>query len=421
MKNKKLILWILLGAIVYFSNCTDNHEAIFSLHRKIDYPRSKLIKKFTWIGEPVRYPQTNSDMHWYSWGIDDAIYVVDDDGQNFGGKANYAHLLKITGNPPHHRVETVTDFENYNFRSMIPKRLVRRYVNGMLAVDALLYICIYDYDWDISEKIYDFDDVHQRIKKYFYGENLSSEYFEKLSFIDSYSKNGGIAGIIMSRDFGKTWENIPNENTPQFLGEKFAGMSFITWGAGYSNVPKELGNYVYGISNDGNWESGDNVFMARVHRDSILVRSAWCFYAGTNEGKVLWTSIENDAKPIFSDKGHVGHPTMSYNRALDRYILMIYSDTIPHRIDAPIEEWRKWDYASELQLYESPTPFGPWSIFYNEIPWGGKEHSCYLGQMPAKWLSQDGLSGYVMFAGDYANRKGEYYGLMLQQFKIEKY
>jgi hypothetical protein len=33
-------------------------------------------------------------MHWWTWGIDDAIYVLDDDGKNFGGPINYAHVLK---------------------------------------------------------------------------------------------------------------------------------------------------------------------------------------------------------------------------------------------------------------------------------------------------------------------------------------
>jgi hypothetical protein len=203
-----------------------------------------------------------------------------------------------------------------------------------------------------------------------------------------------------------------------FLGSRFAGMSFITWGPGYSNVPAELGNYVYGISNDGSWETGDNVYIARVHRDSILNRLAWSFYNGTPQ-MPAWTKNENMAKPIFSDTGHVGHPTLMYNKPLGRYFMMIYSDTIPHHENATKAERAKWDYASELQIYEAPTPFGPWALVYNEMPWGGSDHSCYLGQMPALWLAPDGLSGYIMFAGDYINRKGEYYGLMTQKYSIK--
>jgi hypothetical protein len=419
MKNTLLLLSLCSTALLLFSTCASRQN--LNLHRTIKYTQSKFIQSFTWTGEPVRYPGTASDMHWFSWGVDDAIYVVDDDGSNFGGPQNYAHVLKITGTPPNHQVETVTDFVDYDFRKQIPRKLLRRYVNGMLAVDSILYVCLYDYDWNIPGKVWDFNDMYDKIRMYNPWGVVSKEHIDKMAFVDGFSKNGGIAGIIRSRDFGKTWDNIPDSLTPQFLGAKFAGMSFLTWGPGYSKVPAELGDYVYGISNDGNWESGDHVFMARVHRDSVLVRPAWQFYKGQKKKQPLWTSEEAQAQPIFSDPGHVGHPTMTYNKLLNRYILMIYSDTIPHRENATPEERKKWDFASELQLYESATPFGPWHLFYNEMPWGGKDHSCYLGQMPAKWFSSDGLSGYIMFAGDYVNRKGEYYGLMTQGFRMELY
>jgi hypothetical protein len=92
---------------------------------------------------------------------------------------------------------------------------------------------------------------------------------------------------------------------------------------------------------------------------------------------------------------------------------------VPHREDASDEEWRTWDKESELQLYESRHPWGPWKIFYNEKPWGGTKHSCYLPQMPNKWWSKDGLSGTVMFAGDYNGHNYEYYALMTQSFKLK--
>jgi hypothetical protein len=69
-------------------------------------------------------------------------------------------------------------------------------------------------------------------------------------------------------------------------------------------------------------------------------------------------------------------------------------------------------------MYESINPWGPWFVFHAEKPWGGKEHSAYLGQIPSKWISNNGLSGTIIFAGDYVHRKGEYYGFMTQAFKL---
>ena len=53
---------------------------------RVQYPKSKFIKKFEWLNQPSKYPGTASDMHWWTWGIDDNIYILDDDGENFGGR-----------------------------------------------------------------------------------------------------------------------------------------------------------------------------------------------------------------------------------------------------------------------------------------------------------------------------------------------
>ena len=38
--------------------------------------------------------------------------------------------------------------------------------------------------------------------------------------------------------------------------------------------------------------------------------------------------------------------------------------------------------------------------------------------MPASWLGADGLSGSLLFAGDYVKRKAEHYGFMTHQFRL---
>ena len=388
-------------------------------YRKLPYPQSKFISKLVWTSEPYRYPGSGSDMHWWTWGIDDAIYTVDDDGKNFGGKDWYAHVLKITGIPPNHKVATATDFEGYDFRATIPKKLLRRYVCGITAIDSNIYVCLYDYDWNVPSKPVSFDSLYSRIKEYNPWHDLDSTLGTNMGFIDAFSKLGGVAGIIKSNDFGKTWTNIPGETTPAFFGSKFGAPAFLTFGKGNTETPKELGPYVYAISNDGSWETGDNVRMGRVHRDSILTRNAWHFFAGLNSSKQpKWIADENESNPIFTDIDHVGHPTITYNKALKRYFLLIYSDVYPHKENATIKEFKQWDYESELQMYESINPWGPWFVFHAEKPWGGKEHSAYLGQIPSKWISNNGLSGTIIFAGDYVHRKGEYYGFMTQAFKL---
>jgi hypothetical protein len=411
----------LLLSCLFLTTCVQKIDKP-KYHRKMPYPESDLIASFEWSSEPYKYPGTGSDMHWWTWGIDDAVYVLDDDGKNFGGPINYAHVLKVKGIPPDHKVETVTDFMEIPFRKMKPAdKLLSRYVDGIIAVDSQLYVSIYDYDWNLTQTLPYFDSIRPRMNLYdcFAGVK-DSAMLRAMWFANSYSKNYGIAGIIKSTDFGKTWTNIPDAKTPRFLGPKFAGLTFVNFGPGYSDVPDELYPYVYAMSNDGSWETGDHVFMARVHKDSILDRKAWQFLSTISDKNIpTWSKKEDQSFSVFKDPGHVGHPTISYNKALKRYILGIFSDVVPHKINPGPEEGSLWDKASELQLYESEYPWGPWKIFYNEKPWGGGKHSCYLPQIPNKWWSKDGLSGTIMFAGDYTGNNFEYYAFMTQSFNLK--
>jgi hypothetical protein len=176
---------------------------------------------------------------------------------------------------------------------------------------------------------------------------------------------------------------------------------------------------VYAVSNDGSWETGNHVRMGRVHRDSIINKKAWQFFGGLGKKEQPhWVRSEETSKPILTDPGHVGHPTITYNKALNRYILLTFSDAVPHKEDAPLAMMQQWDTASELQMYESKNPWGPWKVFHSERPWGGPDHTNYLPQMPSKWISEDGLSGSIIFSGDYT-RDGAHYGFMTRSFKLK--
>jgi hypothetical protein len=277
---------------------------------------------------------------------------------------------------------------------------MQRYLCGPVAVGTNLYVCLYDYDWRLP------------------GKDVSKK--QELLAVDRYSKHGGIPAIILSRDGGKTWSNAPRKETPRFLGPNFGNLQFIGFGPGYTRVPAELGDYVYAVSNDSNWESGDHLYLARVPRDKILERAAWEFFSSSPNAPT-WTKVEDAAKPIFRDAGHVGHSDITYNAELQRYLLSVFSDTVPHLETATVAETKAWEKQTELQLYEGPTPWGPWALVYNENPWGGPDHACYLPHLPSKWLGNDGLTGWMLYSGDWEHEhypKREYYGYMTRAFRL---
>lgn len=389
-----------------------NYYAPHPRGRTLYYPPSELLAGLEWTGEPYHYPGSGSDMHWWTWADDDAIYTVDDDGSNFGGPWHYAHLLKVTGMPPDHVVTPVSQFPELR-REGLPLQKVR-YVDGMLAVGSRLYVAAYDYSFD--------DPLRQtyRMDAQSHPKGIGADPW----FINAISQHMGVASLMFSDDYGQNWQNVPTVDTPYFLGSRFAGLAFVGFGPGYTGVPAWLGDYVYAISNDENWENGNYIFLARVPKDRVLEREAWKFYGGGNGRDAVWIANEWEAVPILADPGHAGHPTMTYNPGLQRFLLAYGCDSVPHNYAIPRAFARQhWHRARELHLLESPTPWGPWGVVHYDPFWEG-EHLAYLPQMPSKWLSEDGLSGTLLYSGDYTVQppryKGEqsYYGFMTRPFRL---
>lgn len=361
--------------------------------------------QWRWTSEPHRYPGTGSDMHWWTWAKDGSLIVVDEDGQNFGNPWSFGHVLRVTGTPPNHHVEEIAVLNHLGLKDGIKPddtytenlnaRGFSRYVGGVAAVGDRLYIGVYDYTWDVPGLRPDMKDL--------------------------YSANGGLLGFLVSDDGGLTWKKLFKDGDKHMFGHRFTALQFISWGPGGTGTPASLGaDYLYGVSNDSNWESGDNLFLARVKKDAPEKRSSWEFFAGVDKNqKAKWTTDEEAAQPILSDKGHIGHSTVSYNPVRKAYWLAVFSDTIPHRIDTPAHEAHTtWDTTAELQIYEGPNPWGPWKLLHNEQPWYGTDHAPYLPMIPTPWIDSDGNGGVILFSGDYVRHKHAWYGFMTQRFRI---
>lgn len=133
--------------------------------------------------------------------------------------------------------------------------------------------------------------------------------------------------------------------------------------------------------------------------------------------------------PVLSNPGAIGHPTMTYNAAVECFLLTFSTDSVPHSLDTSFEEAKKsWDKQSELYVLEGRSPWGPFSLVHYDGAWE-YPHVPYLPQVPAKWLSDDGLEGWMVFSGDYTatipsrNRSLEgldddYYGFVTRKFRL---
>ena len=290
------------------------------------------------------------------------------------------------------------------------------YVNGALAVGSRLYVAAYEYDshdpaWE---------------ERRFVDNKVVAAKGDDFFILDAISHHGGVASLMYSDDAGVNWTNYPVANAPLFLGPRFAGLAFVGFGPGYTGVPDFLEGYVYAISNDESWESGSHAFLARVPKDRVLDRSAWRFYGGRSATNgAAWIPEEAYARPIITDNGHVGPRDMTYVPALKRFLLAFGSDAVPksYAYD-PKLAWATWHRRRELQIYEGPTPWGPWALVHYDPAWEG-DHIAYLPQLPPCWFSPDGKEGIMMFSGDYrmwgvpepANHES-WYGQMTRPFRL---
>jgi hypothetical protein len=382
----------------------DATDRISMTHHVAPHPRfrrSELFSGLEWVTESSRFEGTNSDMHWLAWTEDGSLYAVDDDGQNFGSPWNFANLLQVEGTPPDHNVRLVSQFPEL---VRPDDARCRRYVDGAVAVGDRVYVAAYDYD--------------QLVPGFLAGAGL----------VDLLSPNGGVAGLMHSDDRGETWQNVPSKDVrpdQYFLGPRFAGLAFVQFGPGATKVPKRFGDHVYALSNDGNWETGDHVYLARVPRDRVADRSAWEFFASPGEGSLpldepTWSLDENRSRPVLRDPGRIGHPTMTYNPAIDRFLLAYSTDSVPHTLNTPPEVAEAtWVKQTELLLFEGPTPWGPWGLVHHDEAWEAP-HTPYLPQIPGKWLDADGRGGWMIFSGDYVvpGCQGEYYGFVTRRFTL---
>ena len=260
------------------------------------FRRSELFSGWEWMTESSRYEGTNSDMHWLAWTENGVLFTVDDDGQNFGSPWNFANLMRVEGTPPHHVVSLASQFPELirpDDLEMPPLR--RRRARRRL--------------------------THLRRRLRLRRRRAGLE--EYLRLRGPISPNGGVAALMYSDDRGQTLQNVPSPDVgPEdyFLGPRFAGLSFVSFGPGATAISGGPRGYLYALSNDSNWETGDHIFLARAPRDTMLDRSTWEFFAAAGEGSLTldsptWSRHEHAARPILRDPGRIGHPTMTTSPA----------------------------------------------------------------------------------------------------------
>jgi hypothetical protein len=189
--------------------------------------------------------------------------------------------------------------------------------------------------------------------------------------------------LAWSTDKGATWTNA-NWTFPRGVGH-FQPAKFVNFGKDYSGLAAGLDGYVYfyGQRQPASGRNGNDVYLARVPVSRIREQGAYEYFQGLGKnGKPNWEE-EQRALAVFTDTNGVAMAGIVYNPGMKRFLLTCYH-TGP----------------GQLGVFEGPMPWGPWRTIAYYDNWGGMgtEGEGLSCEFPQKWMSEDGLTLWSIFA-----------------------
>lgn len=360
-------------------------------HLKNPYPRSEHIQGIRWLGEQVPSPGVEGDT-WSPVRADDGnVYTPADDtlGEGYAISSNLA-IYRVQGAPPNHAPRLVNAMSEYGTAGRL-ENLASWKANGMTFVDGSLYLSVSQH-------------------RYWRADNI---------------QQARDASIVRSDDYGVTWTPKPEMGRAMFPDDYFATPFFVNFTGNYDN-PRD--RFVYAISNDGCWNNGSFMMLARVHRLDIarLDEKDWEYFAGLDaQGRPTWRSqlyrVDRKAPEgphgyphdklvtpaaMFRDPHRVGMTGMQWVPAVERFILC---------------QWFHPDYErygfgrTTLILLEAPDPWGPWSWFHVEEDWG---NAMYCPALPGAWFEDGGKRMWLTGSGAFWGHPRPDYSLVARPLEL---
>ncbi|MES2222983.1 MAG: hypothetical protein V4587_18680 [Acidobacteriota bacterium] len=293
------------------------------------------------VEAPIPVAESEGDTWTPTWADNERLYSPSNDTTGFRSapKANIA-FNRIDGIDPHHLSgKTINPMSSYGREAERGPDGCTWKSSGCACIDGVLY-------WVVARHRYgqESGDPHRR-------------------------QTANNASIIKSLDHGRTWTRSAEANyhAPMFPGRRFATPYFVQFG-GNGAAPRNLGDYVYAISNNGFWDCGDDMIVGRVARSRIgrLKGEDWEFFVGGNGDSTSWTHNMEQVSPILRDPGKFGMTGAAYLPRYRRYFMIgWYYPAGGGKMDGAATH-TVWDF------YEAPWPWGPWTQIgsYNSRPSG---------------------------------------------------
>lgn len=302
------------------------------------------------------------------WSDDDALYAANGDGAGFGYDFSDVVVNRVTGDPAADNLEGEALAFGDEVGQVWSGAEFTRKPTGMLCVDGTIYLAVQDLRLDFNE--------------------------------------APAATIARSDDHGESW--TWDTSAPMFADHVFTTIFFADFGQEGEHAPD---GYAYAYGLDGNWRDSfddsvadpSELFLARVPTASVQDASTWEFYAGApGDSEASWVSDIAMKRPVLID-ARVQHPSNDGSNEAGQTVgahdLSVLSQGgvtyIPARDRYIYTSWTELTF----EFYESPTPWGPWTLFLSEdfgaYPWTEERFGGYGTSIPSKFVSDDGLTMWV--------------------------
>jgi hypothetical protein len=304
---------------------------------QLSYPLSPVIENVTWDFQDVARAAEGSDLFPLTWAADDNLYTVWGDGWGFTSRARfkltkkYLGISRISGGPTGYASEDLWSGKGKS--------------HGIISVDGALHMIV-------TEE----------------GNGWSRA---KLGRSTDY----GVSWTFKGRSFDEaSWDF-------QEPGGVFAGACFLQFGKDYQGARD---GFVYGYSEKVRNVIQPDIVMFRVHKNRILERSAYEFFAGLDANRrPQWTKNIKEIRPVFSDPNGVSWGMQAvYHPILKRYLLTVRRD----------------DSSSAWGIFDAPEPWGPWTTVAYYDSWLDSQHKLTFS-FNQKWMSPDGQHLWMVFSG----------------------
>jgi hypothetical protein len=242
---------------------------------------------------------------------------------------------------------------------------------------------------------------------------------------------GPFVGFRWSTNFGVSWAETPCTPSQPLFGEralhgepvKIGSPHFVDLGKELEHSPDGKAYLVAHGASDGanrrfaynSWITGDEIYLLRVTPsvENMNARAAYEYFAGHDgAGTARWTHDFSAIKPIAAWRDHMGCVTMTYNRALKKFLMCVTDggNTVSR---------------FNTCVLESDQITGPWKLVSHLTHFG---EQAYFANIPSKFVSLDGRGLWLCYAGNFSSGwggivfksrpPGSRYGMCLQEVRL---